>query len=256
MTAQTRPPALSSGGCWRYPQRAQPGAWRAAARAPRRTPRRRSSQPLPATRTAATDRREPSRPTARAARRHLPTAAAENPARAPTAEPIQTPTATPGTAAAAHLVRSRRAVPMPTRPSSPARHRGPRRHRALRQEGQRRHHQAQHLHRPTTASNTPPPPTLRSWRPWSSCAWSRGQTRAGHGLPLRRHAAGEPTTRAASQAAVKAAGGEMEVDEPHEIPRRPHPEGQGLKQWQVYGDILEADVVINVPIAKDHGWPR
>ena len=30
------------------------------------------------------------------------------------------------------------------------------------------------------------------------------------------------------------------------------PQGKRLKQWKVYGDIQDADVVINVPIAKDH----
>ena len=30
------------------------------------------------------------------------------------------------------------------------------------------------------------------------------------------------------------------------------PQGKRLKQWKVYGDIQDADVVINVPIAKNH----
>ena len=34
------------------------------------------------------------------------------------------------------------------------------------------------------------------------------------------------------------------------------PGGRKIKKWQVYGDALDADVLINVPIAKDHGSTR
>ena len=36
----------------------------------------------------------------------------------------------------------------------------------------------------------------------------------------------------------------------------PIPEGRDLKEWEFYAPILEADVVINVPIAKTHGLAR
>ena len=54
----------------------------------------------------------------------------------------------------------------------------------------------------------------------------------------------------------KAAGGQMEVMTPIKFREVEFPEGIDLKRWEVYGDILDADVVINVPIAKDHGIAR
>ncbi|MGQ9682578.1 MAG: DUF362 domain-containing protein [Anaerolineae bacterium] len=56
--------------------------------------------------------------------------------------------------------------------------------------------------------------------------------------------------------AVKTAGGQMEVMTPIKFREVEFPEGIDLKRWEVYGDILDADVVINVPIAKDHGIAR
>jgi uncharacterized protein (DUF362 family) len=53
-------------------------------------------------------------------------------------------------------------------------------------------------------------------------------------------------------AAVKAAGGVMEAMSNMKYRDVQIPQGKRLKQWKVYGDILDADVVINVPIAKDH----
>ncbi len=53
-------------------------------------------------------------------------------------------------------------------------------------------------------------------------------------------------------AAVKTAGGTMEVMSSMKYRDLEIPQGKRLKQWKVYGDILDADVVINVPIAKDH----
>jgi uncharacterized protein (DUF362 family) len=54
-------------------------------------------------------------------------------------------------------------------------------------------------------------------------------------------------------AAVKAAGGEMEVLNRMKWRDVDMPQGKALKKWAVYGDILDADLVINAPIAKDHG---
>ncbi|MGC8782577.1 MAG: DUF362 domain-containing protein, partial [Anaerolineae bacterium] len=53
-------------------------------------------------------------------------------------------------------------------------------------------------------------------------------------------------------AAVKAAGGVMEVMSSMRYRDVEIPQGKRLKQWRFYGDILDADVLINVPIAKDH----
>jgi uncharacterized protein (DUF362 family) len=53
-------------------------------------------------------------------------------------------------------------------------------------------------------------------------------------------------------AAVKAAGGIMEVMSSMKYRDVEIPQGKRLKQWKFYGDILDADVLINVPIAKDH----
>jgi uncharacterized protein (DUF362 family) len=53
-------------------------------------------------------------------------------------------------------------------------------------------------------------------------------------------------------AAVKAAGGEMEVMSRMRYRDLEIPQGKVLKKWQVYGDILDVPVFINIPIAKDH----
>ena len=54
-------------------------------------------------------------------------------------------------------------------------------------------------------------------------------------------------------AAVKAAGGEMETMNRLKFIKTTIPQGKILKSSSIYGDILAADVVINVPIAKNHG---
>jgi uncharacterized protein (DUF362 family) len=52
--------------------------------------------------------------------------------------------------------------------------------------------------------------------------------------------------------AVKAAGGEMEVMSRLKYRQTPVPQGKAIKKYDIYGDILDADVLINVPIAKTH----
>ena len=52
--------------------------------------------------------------------------------------------------------------------------------------------------------------------------------------------------------AVTAAGGEMEVMSSIKYRTVDLPEGRDITSWSVYGDVLDADVVINVPIAKHH----
>jgi uncharacterized protein (DUF362 family) len=54
-------------------------------------------------------------------------------------------------------------------------------------------------------------------------------------------------------AAVQAAGGEMEVMATMKFQDTPIPNGQSITSCRVYKDILETDVLIDVPIAKDHG---
>ncbi len=56
--------------------------------------------------------------------------------------------------------------------------------------------------------------------------------------------------------AVTQVGGEMEVMNSNKFRKNPIPNGIDIKEWPFYQDILDADVVINVPIAKDHGTTR
>lgn len=58
--------------------------------------------------------------------------------------------------------------------------------------------------------------------------------------------------RSGIAAAVAAAGGEMEIMSPHKFRDTPIPEGRDIKKWELYQDLLRADLVINVPIAKHH----
>jgi len=52
--------------------------------------------------------------------------------------------------------------------------------------------------------------------------------------------------------AVTAAGGQMEVMNPAKFTETPIPQGVDIKKWWVYQEVLNADVLINVPIAKHH----
>lgn len=56
--------------------------------------------------------------------------------------------------------------------------------------------------------------------------------------------------------AVTAAGGQMEQMAKVKYGKTPIPDGRDLKEWPVYQDVLEADVFINVPIAKHHELAR
>jgi uncharacterized protein (DUF362 family) len=57
-------------------------------------------------------------------------------------------------------------------------------------------------------------------------------------------------------AAVKAAGGEMEIMNPAKFRETPIPQGRDMTKWPVYQELLTADVVINVPVAKHHSLAR
>jgi uncharacterized protein (DUF362 family) len=52
--------------------------------------------------------------------------------------------------------------------------------------------------------------------------------------------------------AVTSVGGEMEVMSDLKYRVVDIPEGRDITSWSVYGDVLDADVFINVPIAKHH----
>jgi uncharacterized protein (DUF362 family) len=56
--------------------------------------------------------------------------------------------------------------------------------------------------------------------------------------------------------AVEAAGGEMEIMNPHKFRETAIPAGIDIKAWSVYQDVLSADVLINVPVAKHHNLAR
>lgn len=59
--------------------------------------------------------------------------------------------------------------------------------------------------------------------------------------------------RSGIKEAVEKAGGQMEIMMSAKYVETPLPNGRSLKSSRVYQDILKADVVINVPIAKHHG---
>jgi uncharacterized protein (DUF362 family) len=56
--------------------------------------------------------------------------------------------------------------------------------------------------------------------------------------------------------AVKAAGGEMEVMSPIKFAKFDIPQGKSITSWNIYRDVLETDVLIDVPIAKNHSLAR
>ncbi len=55
---------------------------------------------------------------------------------------------------------------------------------------------------------------------------------------------------------VNAAGGAMEQMTARKFKKTDIPQGKDIKSWPIYEDILKADVVINVPIAKNHSLAR
>lgn len=66
----------------------------------------------------------------------------------------------------------------------------------------------------------------------------------------------EAYVRSGIQEQVLAAGGEMEIMSHFKFIATEIPEGIDLLRADIYDDILKADVVINVPIAKHHGLAR
>jgi uncharacterized protein (DUF362 family) len=55
---------------------------------------------------------------------------------------------------------------------------------------------------------------------------------------------------------IEAAGGQMEVMSPVKFAPVAIHQGQDITEWEIYRDALEADVLINVPIAKHHSLAR
>jgi uncharacterized protein (DUF362 family) len=58
------------------------------------------------------------------------------------------------------------------------------------------------------------------------------------------------------EAAVKEAGGEMEIMSPVKFAKFDIPQGKDIRSWEIYRDVLETDVLIDVPIAKHHSLAR
>jgi uncharacterized protein (DUF362 family) len=56
--------------------------------------------------------------------------------------------------------------------------------------------------------------------------------------------------------AVTAVGGQMEVMNPAKFRDTDIPEGRDIRSWPVYQEVLNADVLIDVPIAKHHSRAR
>jgi uncharacterized protein (DUF362 family) len=73
-----------------------------------------------------------------------------------------------------------------------------------------------------------------------------------------------PTATTAEQAyarsgikeAVTAAGGQMETMSSLKFRETAIPDGRDITSWPVYKDVLDADVIIDVPIAKHHNLAR
>ena len=74
-------------------------------------------------------------------------------------------------------------------------------------------------------------------------------------LPLS-HNCEQEYTRSGIADAVVAAGGQMEVMSSGNFEETAIPEGWDITSWPVYRDVLDADVLIDVPIAKDHTLGR
>ncbi|MEI8133167.1 MAG: DUF362 domain-containing protein [Leptolinea sp.] len=57
-------------------------------------------------------------------------------------------------------------------------------------------------------------------------------------------------------AAVQAAGGKMEIMNPNKFRKTPIPDGKSLTQCAIYQDILDCDLLIDVPTAKTHSMAK
>jgi uncharacterized protein (DUF362 family) len=66
----------------------------------------------------------------------------------------------------------------------------------------------------------------------------------------------EAYLRSGIQEQVRAAGGEMEIMSLFKFVRADIPEGRDLRSWDFYDEVLNADLVIDVPIAKHHNLAK
>jgi uncharacterized protein (DUF362 family) len=66
----------------------------------------------------------------------------------------------------------------------------------------------------------------------------------------------EAYRRSGIEEQVKAAGGQMEIMSSFKFVSTEIPRGLDLKKWDMYEDALQADVLIDVPIAKHHNLAR
>ena len=66
----------------------------------------------------------------------------------------------------------------------------------------------------------------------------------------------EAYVRCGIQEQVVAAGGEMEVMQRVKFVSTEIPAGRDLEEWAIYDDVLQADVLIDVPIAKHHSLAK
>ncbi len=62
--------------------------------------------------------------------------------------------------------------------------------------------------------------------------------------------------RSGIEEAVKTAGGVMEVMNPNKFKMTKIPQGRSISEWEIYQDVLNCDLLINVPIAKHHSLAR
>ena len=69
-------------------------------------------------------------------------------------------------------------------------------------------------------------------------------------------AAQQAYLRSGIQEQVEKAGGTMEVMAPFKFVKEKIPDGKDLKRCKIYQDVLQADVLINVPIVKHHGLAK
>ena len=58
------------------------------------------------------------------------------------------------------------------------------------------------------------------------------------------------------EAAARKAGAKVVQAESYYFKKTPIPRGQMLKEWPLYGPALDADLLVNVPVAKDHDRAR
>ena len=189
-------------------------------------------------------------PTARAGVAAPATATAENPTAAPTAEPT-TPTSTPATAAAAYLAVARGAGADPAELTR----------RAIAALGgiERfvkpganvivKPNICNAYHGPEYASTTNPDVVAAIV---ALCLGAGAKRVRVMDFPFGGSPQASYETSGIA-AAVKAAGGEMEAMNRLKFRKTALPQGKVLRSSNVYGDILDADTVINVPIAKNHG---